>query len=101
YNGPSLIPQRTIYPNYSLDLALRKDFLKNKFSIAVNLSDAFNNRRFKIKSSDINFISDSYRKRESRILNFALTWKFGKSFSVSEKKTKPVPLERSGEEMSF
>ncbi|MBC7425451.1 MAG: TonB-dependent receptor, partial [Bacteroidia bacterium] len=72
YNGPSLIPQGTIYSNYSLDLGFRKDLLKNKFSIAVNLSDAFNNRRFKIKSSDVNFISDSYRKRESRILNIAL-----------------------------
>jgi hypothetical protein len=48
--------------------------------------------------SDVNFSSSVYRKRETRILTVNLTWKFGDSNTVPEKKPKMPEREQ---EMNF
>lgn len=71
-------PQGQPLANHGLDLGLKADFFKKKFSVNLGLQDVFNTRRFAVNGSDVNFVNDFYRKRESRILNLTLTWKFGK-----------------------
>ncbi len=88
YMGPNVTPQGTMKPMYGLEIGGKKDIIKDKLSFSLNLSDVFNNRRFAMIMSDASFTSDIYRKRESRILIFNLTWKFGKTDAAVEKKPK-------------
>lgn len=88
YMGPRATPQGRLLSMYSMDLGFKKDIYKEKLSLSVSLNDVFNNRRFKIEMADFNFNSNVYRKRETRILTVNLTWKFGDSNNVPEKKPK-------------
>lgn len=71
-------PQGRPLANHGLDLGLKADVLKKKLSINLSLQDVFNTRRFAVVGSDVTFVNSFYRKRESRILNLTITWKFGK-----------------------
>jgi hypothetical protein len=79
-----------------MELGLKRDFLKDKLSVSLNLADVFNNRRFAIDVSDPSFNSSIYRKKESRILTLNLTWKFG-STDVKAAERKPKQQERSSD----
>jgi iron complex outermembrane receptor protein len=86
YMGPMLTPQGTIRSMYSLEAGVKKDIIRDKFSFSLTLADVFNNRRFNMLMNDHNFSGSFYRKRESRILTFNLTWKFGKPNNQPEKR---------------
>ncbi len=88
YNGPSVGLQGYIRSMYSLEIGVKKSFIKDKLTLSVNLADVFDNRRFNIVMEGSNFDSEVYRKRETRILTFNATWKFGQSDSNQEKKPK-------------
>lgn len=89
YMTGRVTPQGNMQPMFGLDLGFKKDVYKKKLSLGVGFTDVFNNRRFKINMEDFNFTSDYYRKRESRILTFNLTWKFGVENPATEKRQKP------------
>jgi len=88
YMTGRVTPQGMILPMFGLDLGFKKDVYKKKLSLGVGFTDAFDNRRFKINMEDFNFTSDFYRKRESRIFTFNLTWKFGEETGAPEKRQK-------------
>lgn len=63
----------------TVDLALRKDFLKGKnLSATLSLSDVFNTRQYEMDQMDESFSQYYLRKRESRILKLNLSYRFGK-----------------------
>lgn len=63
----------------SVDLALKKDFLKSKaLSATLSLSDVFNTREYGMEQESVYFMQDMVRKRESRILRLNLSYRFGK-----------------------
>ncbi|WP_343702848.1 TonB-dependent receptor [Chitinophaga sp.] len=80
--GFMMIPtsaQGTIRGLSSVDLALRKDFLKSKaLTATLSLSDVFNTREFGMDQESPYFFQDMVRKRESRILRLNLSYRFGK-----------------------
>ncbi|WP_119079870.1 outer membrane beta-barrel family protein [Chitinophaga alhagiae] len=80
--GFMMIPtsaQGTIKGLSSVDLALRKDFLKSKaLTATLSLSDVFNTREFGMDQESPYFLQDMVRKRESRILRLNLSYRFGK-----------------------
>lgn len=81
--GPMGMPpssaQGTIKGLSSVDLALKKDFLKNKAaSVTLALSDVFNTRQFEIDQESMFFSQYMLRKRESRILRLNFSYRFGK-----------------------
>ncbi len=86
YMGPMITPQGTIRSMYGLEAGVKSDVLKDKLSLSLNLSDVLNNRRFNIVMTDPQFTGAFYRKRESRIITFNATWKFGKPNAQAEKK---------------
>ena len=88
YNGPSVGLQGYIRSMYSLEIGLKKNFIKDRLSLSLNLADVFDNRRFNIIMEGSNFESEVYRKRETRILTFNATWKFGQSDNNQDKKPK-------------
>ena len=71
----------------SLDIGLKKDFLKNnKASIALNVQDIFNTRKFSIFNSGVNYASDATFKWESRVFTINFSYRFGKQETNQRKR---------------
>ncbi|HVI48275.1 MAG TPA: TonB-dependent receptor, partial [Chitinophaga sp.] len=63
----------------TVDLAVRKDFLKNKTaSVTLSVSDIFNTRQYQLNQLTPLFEQDYIRKRESRIFKINFSYRFGK-----------------------
>lgn len=77
-NGPNVFPQGVMAEVWGLDAGYRLDFLKNKASLTLNVSDIFDTRRFYVDTRGINFYGDVYRKRETRVATIQFTYRFGK-----------------------
>jgi outer membrane receptor protein involved in Fe transport len=87
YESSEIIPQGTRQPQYFLDAAMRKDFLKNnKASLTFSVNDVFNSHRFGTIYDTENFYQDSYRRRNVRSFRLTFTYRFGNSdFKVSRR----------------
>ncbi|HEY0612757.1 MAG TPA: outer membrane beta-barrel family protein [Chitinophaga sp.] len=79
YESKSILPQGEEAAEYQVDLALKKEFLKNRaLSVTIALNDIFNQDR------DLSFTNtafseqERYRKRASRELRLNIAWRFGK-----------------------
>jgi len=79
YESKEILPQGEAAAEYQVDMALKKDFLKNKaLSVTLALNDIFNQDR------DLNFTrtafveQERFRKRASRELRLNIAWRFGK-----------------------
>ena len=87
--------QGYINPNYGLDLAIRKDFLKDKrASLTLSVNDVLKTRVYSTHSVSDFFIQDITRRRDWQVFRLNFAWRFGK-FDVSLFKRKNV---RSGME---
>jgi len=76
YGGSTVIGQGKMYEMYGLDLALRKDFMNDKLSVTLRLSDVFNTRKFGGEVTGSSFTSKFNRRMDSRILFLGVTYKF-------------------------
>jgi outer membrane receptor protein involved in Fe transport len=88
YESAEVIPQGKRRPQYSVDYAMRKDFLKdNKATITFSVNDVFNTRRWGTIYDTETFYQESYRRWSVRSFRISFSYKFGKSdFSLSNKK---------------
>ncbi|PZR26168.1 MAG: hypothetical protein DI535_15100 [Citrobacter freundii] len=88
YESAEVIPQGKRRPQYSVDYAMRKDFLKNnKATITFSINDVFNTNRWGTVYDTENFYQESYRRWSVRSFRLTLSYKFGKSdFSFTNKK---------------
>jgi hypothetical protein len=81
------------YPNYGVDIAIRKDFMKEKrASLTLSVNDIFKTRVSGQFSESAYFTQDAQRRRDWRVFRLNFSWRFGK-FDVSLFKRKNV---RSG-----
>lgn len=76
YGGSTIIAQGKMYEMYGLDLALRKDFLNDKLSVTLRLSDVFNTRKFGGEVNGETFTSKFNRKMDTRVLFLGISYKF-------------------------
>lgn len=80
--GYMMIPtstQGTIKGYHTLDLSIKKDFLKNKaLSVTLTWSDVFDTREFGMDLATASYKQSSYRKRESEIGRLNISYRFGK-----------------------
>lgn len=87
YESPEVIPQGKRDAQYQVDIAMRKDFLKNKkgtLTFAVN--DLFNTNRFGVIYDTERFYQTSYRRRNVRNIRLTFSYKFGDAnFSLFRK----------------
>ncbi len=92
YESAEVIPQGKRKPEFNVDFAMRKDFLKNnKASITFGINDIFNTRRWGVIYDTETFYQDSYRRWNVRNFRVTFSYKFGKAdFSLSRRN------ERSG-----
>lgn len=79
YDSKRILPQGERAAEYSVDAAVKKDFLKNKaLSVSLGISDIFNTERDLSYTNTAFAEQERYRKRATRELRVNATWRFGK-----------------------
>jgi outer membrane receptor protein involved in Fe transport len=86
YEAPKIAAQGTLKEVYWLDIALRKNFFKNKVTGVVNFTDIFNSRKTTNVYEFNNALQTIYRDKETRIINFTISYRFGNSDSKNNNK---------------
>jgi hypothetical protein len=77
YESPRFMPQGTRIPEYSVDVALRKEFLKDKrASVTFSVNDVFWTDRDGSIYDTENFYQESYR-RNIRSFRLNFSYRFG------------------------
>ncbi len=77
YSGPVIGLYSKIDPQYGVDVALKKDFLKDKFSLTLRATDIFNTLRNGYTAWGYNFNADNWRKQETRVVYLSISYNFG------------------------
>ena len=77
YTSKRLVAQGYRKPNYSVDLGLRKSFMKGKWTLSVNARDLFETRKFRTITHSSTFYQDAESWRSGRRIGFTLTFNFG------------------------
>jgi hypothetical protein len=79
YEAPKVAAQGTLQEVYWLDAGIKKNLLKNKATVTLNVSDIFNTRKYTTVYAYPASTQTTYRDRETRIGNITFTYRFGKS----------------------
>ncbi len=80
YESPRVIPQGRRLSEFSLDLAIRKDLLKNnRGTITFGINDVFNTRRWGTIYDTETFYQDAYRRWSVRSIRVTFSYRFGKA----------------------
>ncbi len=78
YESPSVIPQGKRLSEFDVDVAIKKEFLKNKkASLTFAVNDLFNTRRWGTIYDTERFYQDSYRRWNVRNFRISFSYKFG------------------------
>jgi hypothetical protein len=77
YRSATVTSQGTLKPIYSVDLALKKDILKDRGSLTLRVSDIFNTNQINVRAYGDGLFLDLTSKRESRIAFLAFVYRFG------------------------
>jgi len=85
YNTPSRSILGSIKSLGFAEVGVRKDFLNHKLTTSISLNDIFDTQRFRISIAGNGFERHMVRKRETRIIQFSLSYRFGQA---DTKKTK-------------
>ncbi len=75
YNAPGFSLQGTTKEQFSTDVAMRKDFMDGQLSLTFRVSDVFNTRKWESETFGPNFLTTSYRKFESRVAYFGISFR--------------------------
>ncbi|MBS1754016.1 MAG: TonB-dependent receptor [Ferruginibacter sp.] len=79
FGGPQVGAQGYIKPNYGVDIAIKKDFLKNKAaSLTLQMNDIFRTKLFSTHSESVYFMQDNERRRDPQVLRLNFNYRFGK-----------------------
>jgi len=84
YEAPKVAAQGTLKEVYWLDVAVRKNLLKNKATLTANVSDILNTRKYTTVYDYPAYTQTTYRDRETRIGNISFTYRFGRSESSNK-----------------
>ncbi|MBE7169127.1 MAG: TonB-dependent receptor [Williamsia sp.] len=96
YQSRQVIPQGYQSARFNADLALRKEFMKNrKAAVTFSINDLFNTNRFGTIYDTPAFYQDGYSRRNVRNFRLNFTYKFGKSDFYLFKKREPKTEEES------
>lgn len=95
FGGSQIGAQGYIKPNYGVDIAIRKDFMKNKAaSITLSMNDIFRTKLFATHSESQFFVQDNSRRRDPQVLRLNFNYRFGKmDVSLFKKKNMKGEME--------
>ena len=91
YSGIRYVAQGTIEPFQSFDVVLKRNFMDNRFDIALKFADIFNTMKFNINLDDPQFYQTFTRKRDTQNVSLIFTYRFGtdENKSGNDRKRKP------------
>ncbi len=98
FGGGGMPPsaQGFIRPFYGVDIAIRKDFLKNNAaSLTLQMSDVFRTRLNSVFTQSVYFEQDAERRRDPQMVRLNFNWRFGK-IDVSLFKRKNTKVDTEG-----
>lgn len=76
--GSSSVTQGYILPRYSLDIGIRKELLKNKASLSLNINDVFKTQKNISYSENLYFKQTTFRQRDPQFVRLTFSYRFGK-----------------------
>ncbi|MDD3876804.1 MAG: outer membrane beta-barrel protein [Bacteroidales bacterium] len=76
YNSPIDLPQFRLNEIFYADIALKRSFLSNKFTLSFTLTDVLNTINWKIQTQNAVYKLNNYSKSETRIFWIGLTFNF-------------------------
>ena len=88
YNGPQYNAQNTVKGIFAMNLAFSKDVLKDKATIALNVSDVFNSRKRKMLTFNEDLTAYTEMQWRKRQVTVSFTYRFNKQKSDKEKQPK-------------
>ena len=86
YMAPREQPQGTFKGMSGIDFGFKYDFKGGKWTLNGSLSDVFDTRNFNIDNRAVGFRLEMIRKRETRVGNLSISYRFGKSDSGRDKR---------------
>jgi outer membrane receptor protein involved in Fe transport len=97
FGGGGNIPsaQGYIRPLYGVDIAIKKDFLKNNAaSLTLQVNDIFRTRLNSVFSQSVYFEQNAERRRDPQVLRLNFNWRFGKiDVSLFKRKNNRIDTE--------
>jgi outer membrane receptor protein involved in Fe transport len=88
--------QGYIKPNYGVEIAIKKDFLKNNAaSLTLQMNDIFRTKVNATHAESAFFVQDNLRRRDPQVLRLNFAWRFGK-MDISLFKRKNLKGEMEG-----
>jgi outer membrane receptor protein involved in Fe transport len=84
YTGPIIAITSKMEPQFSIDMAVKRDFLDNKISLTARVTDLLNTLKNSYTAWGDNFYAENWRKTETRVVYFSIAYNFGSQ----SKKTK-------------
>lgn len=99
YNGDEKTAQGKTFGVFTMNLGFSKDLMKDKATIAFNISDVFNSRKRKSQSL-IPSITQTYSEMQfsKRQLTLSFTYRFNKKKSEKEKQPKGDMQDNGGDD---
>jgi outer membrane receptor protein involved in Fe transport len=87
YTGPIIAITSKMEPQFSVDLAVKRDLIKGKLSLTVRATDIFNTLKNSYTAWGTNYTADNWRKTETRVFYLSLSYNFGKNGSSKNSKS--------------
>lgn len=93
--GPSSSAQGYTIPVWFVDFSIRKDLWERKATITLNVQDIFRSRKTGNHSETVEFVQDTWRRRDPQLVRLSFNYRFGK-FDSSIFKRKNTRSEEGG-----
>jgi outer membrane receptor protein involved in Fe transport len=87
YTGPIIAITSKMEPQFSVDLALKRDILNSKLSLTARATDIFNTLKNSYTAWGNNYTADNWRKPETRVFYLSIIYNFGKNGSSKNGKS--------------
>ena len=96
YNAANVVAQGKVLASGGLDIAIKRDFLKNNAAtLVLSLSDVFNTQQSRVDTySQGLFFQESISKPETRVFKVNFTYSFGRE--LGGKRHKAADNESNG-----
>ncbi|WP_310557822.1 outer membrane beta-barrel family protein [Flavobacterium sp.] len=98
YFGDQKTAQGKFIGIFAMNLGFSKDVLKDKATLAFNISDVFNSRKMKIETL-IPGVIDAYSERQRSVRQFTLSFTYRLNKSKNEREKQPRREEEGGGDM--
>ncbi len=101
YRGPNYFGQTYMAPNFSGELAARKGFFKNRFTVGLRVSDVFHTMQFNRTTKGNSFVTENHRRpRRSTAVYLSLSYKINQGLKRSQRPERQNGgMEGGGEDM--